>query len=144
MEQTQVMVYFSMFADEFPLEMVTKHLGIEPTDSFKNGDIIKKISPTENYVRSYTCWKLSTGYQESLDVSEQMDMIIAQIGNKSAIINNLKKQFGLECRFTIVIIMNNGFTPGLYLDQSIIAFANSINADFDIDLYANSYDEVAE
>ena len=40
--------------------------------------------------------------------------------------------------------MNNGFTPGLYLDQSIIAFANSINADFDIDLYANSYDEVAE
>ena len=144
MEQTQVMVYFSMFADEFPLEMVTKHLGIEPTDSFKNGDIIKKISPTENYVRSYTCWKLSTGYQESLDVSEQMDMIIAQIGNKSAIINNLKKQFGLDCRFTIVIIMNNGFTPGLYLDQSIIAFANSINADFDIDLYANSYDEVAE
>ena len=144
MEQTQVMVYFSMFADEFPLEMVTKHLGIEPTDSFKNGDIIKKISPTENYVRSYTCWKLSTGYQESLDVSEQMDMIIAQIGNKSAIINNLKKQFGLECRFTIVIIMNNGFTPGLYLDQSIIAFANSINADFDIDLYANPYDEVAE
>lgn len=144
MEQTQVMVYFSMFADEFPLEMVTKHLGIEPTDSFKNGDIIKKISPTENYVRSYTRWKLSTGYQESLDVSEQMDMIIAQIGNKSAIINNLKKQFGLECRFTIVIIMNNGFTPGLYLDQSIIAFANSINADFDIDLYANPYDEVAE
>ena len=144
MEQTQVMVYFSMFADEFPLEMVTKHLGIEPTDSFKNGDIIKKISPTENYVRSYTRWKLSTGYQDSLDVSEQMDMIIAQIGNKSAIINNLKKQFGLECRFTIVIIMNNGFTPGLYLDQSIIAFANSINADFDIDLYANPYDEVAE
>ena len=144
MEQTQVMVYFSRFADEFPLEMVTKHLGIEPTDSFKNGDIIKKISPIENYVRSYTCWKLSTGYQESLDVSEQMDMIIAQIGNKSAIINNLKKQFGLECRFTIVIIMNNGFTPGLYLDQSMIAFVNSINADFDIDLYANSYDEVAE
>lgn len=144
MEQTQVMVYFSMFADEFPLEMVTKHLGIEPTDSFKNGDIIKKISPTENYVRSYTCWKLSTGYQESLDVSEQMDMIIAQIGNKSAIINNFKKQFGLDCRFTIVIIMNNGYTPSLYLNQSIIAFANSINADFDIDLYVNPYDEVAE
>ena len=27
--------------------------------------------------------------------------------------------------------------PGLYLDQPIIAFANSIDADFDIDLYAN-------
>ena len=144
MEQTQVMVYFSMFADEFPLDAVTKQLGIEPTESYKKGDIIKKISPTENHVRSYTCWKLSTGYQESLDVGEQMDMIIDQIGDKSAIINDLKRQFGLDCRFTIVIIMNNGYTPGLYLNQSIIAFANSINADFDIDLYANSYDEVAE
>ena len=27
MEQTQVMVYFSMFADEFPLYAVTKHIG---------------------------------------------------------------------------------------------------------------------
>ena len=144
MEKTQVMVYFSMFADDFPLDAVTKQLDIEPTESYKKGDIIKKISPTENHVRAYTRWKLSTGYQESLDVGEQMDMIINQIGDKSAIINDLKKQFGLECRFTIVIIMNNGYTPGLYLDQSIIAFANSINADFDIDLYANPYDETDE
>ena len=34
MEQTQVMVYFSMFADEFPLEMVTKHLGIGANRQF--------------------------------------------------------------------------------------------------------------
>ena len=91
-----MMVYFSMFADEFPLNAVTKQLGIEPTESYKKGDIIKKISPTENHVRSYTCWKLSTGYQESLDVGEQVDMIIDQIGDKSAIINNLKRQFGLD------------------------------------------------
>ena len=57
MEQTQVMVYFSMFADEFSLDSVTKQLDIEPTDSFKNGDIIKKISPTENHVRAYTWMK---------------------------------------------------------------------------------------
>ena len=133
-----------MFADEFPLENVTEQLGIEPTESFKNGDIIKKISILKIMLEAYTCWKLSTGYQESLDVGQQIDMIIDQIGDKSAIINELKRQFGLECRFTIVIIMNNGYTPGLYLDQSIIAFANSINADFDIDLYANPYDEVAE
>ena len=53
MEKTQVMVYFSMFADEFPLDAVTKQLDIEPTESYKKGDIIKKISPTENHVRGY-------------------------------------------------------------------------------------------
>ena len=144
MENTQVMVYFSMFADEFPLENVTKQLGIEPTESYKKGDIIKKISPTENHIRGYTCWKLSKGYQESLDVGEQVDMIINQIGGKSSIINDLKRQFGLECRFTIVIIINNGYTPGLHLNEPIVAFENSINADFDIDLYANPYDEADE
>ena len=40
--------------------------------------------------------------------------------------------------------MNNGYTSGLYFDEFIIAFANSINADFDADLYANPHDEVAE
>ncbi len=144
MEKTQVMVYFSLFADEFSLDAVTKQLDIVPTESYKKGDIIKKISPTENHVRGYTRWKLSTGYQESLDVGDQLNLIINQIGGKASIINDLKRRFGLECRFTIVIIMNNGYTPGLYLDESLIAFVNSINADFDIDLYANPYDEIDE
>jgi hypothetical protein len=35
MDHTQVMVYFSMFAHEFPLESVAKKLGIEPTESYE-------------------------------------------------------------------------------------------------------------
>ena len=141
MDKTQVMVYFSLFADEFPLETVTKRLGVDPTESYKKGDLIRKISATKNLVRQDTAWELSTGYQESLDVEIQLEQIVKQIRDKETTINELKIEFDLECRFTIVIIMNDGYTPALCIGLPIIEFANSIKADFDIDLYSNPYVE---
>lgn len=37
--------------------------------------------------------------------------------------------------------MEEGHTPALYLDKDVINFASSIEAEFDIDLYANPYEE---
>lgn len=141
LEKTQVMVYFSLTADDFPLEAVSKRMGIEPTKSHRKGDLIRKISETETHSRSYSSWELCTGYQESVDAGEQINQVIRQLKDKEKIINGLKSDFGLACRFTIVIIMNNGNTPALYLDVPVIDFASRIQADFDIDLYANPYEE---
>jgi hypothetical protein len=33
--KTQVMVYFSLYGDDFPIEDVTEAMGIEPTNSIK-------------------------------------------------------------------------------------------------------------
>ncbi|MGG0658292.1 DUF4279 domain-containing protein [Rummeliibacillus pycnus] len=146
MEKTKVMVYFSIYGDTFPIDCVTKSLGIEPTNSYKQGDAIVRphnpnVTSTKTQFRRETVWKLGTGYQESYDVKEQMDQILEPLKNKAAIINELKKKYKLECDFSIVIIMENGETPGLHLDNEQIDFANSINAEFDIDLYANPYDD---
>lgn len=145
MEKTQVMVGFSLFGDEFSLDHVTKKLGIEPTEKYKKGDVIvspfnPKIIATKTCYRIETVWSLSTGYQESYDVKEQMDQILGQLKNKSATINHLKTENNLECVISIVIKMENGYTPGLHLDNQQIEFANSIKAEFDIDLYASPYE----
>lgn len=145
MDKTQVMVYFSLYGDEFPIDYVTETLKIEPTKTYKKGDIIvkpfnPKVTSTKTRYRLETAWELSTGYQESFDVKEQMDQILGQLKNKAALINQLKKEYELECQFSIVIIMENGYTPGLHIDNEQIEFANSIKAEFDIDLYANPYD----
>lgn len=143
LDETQVMIYFNLYGDKFPLEVVSEQLKVSPTKSFSKGDIISKAneSDSESRTRSYTSWELGTGYQESLDVGEMMEQVIVQIKDKSAIINELKREFGLECRFTIVIKMNDGHTPAFHLDISVIDFANRIKADFDIDLYVNPYIE---
>lgn len=144
MDKTQVMVEFSLYGDEFPIDSVTKKLEIEPTETYKKGDLIErpfnpKVISTKTHYRIETVWSLSTGYQESYDVKEQMDQILGQLKSKSATINHLKTENNLECVFSIVIIMENGSTPGLHLDIQQIEFANSIKAEFDIDLYANPY-----
>ena len=141
MEKSQVMVYFSFTADSFPLETVSKRMGIEPTKTHKKGDLIRKISETKTHSRSYSSWELCTGYQDSVDAGEQIDQVIRQLKDKEKVINGLRSEFGLACRFTIVIKMNGGATPALYLDVPVIDFASRIQADFDIDLYANPYKE---
>lgn len=143
-DKTKVMAYFSLFGEEFPVNEVTKLLSIEPTESYNKGDVIvrqkndKIISTTVHY-RKETAWVLSSGYQESYDVTEQLAQVLEPFKNKTAIINQLRKRYRLDCLFSIVIIMENGQTPALHLDKKQIEFANSIEAEFDIDLYANPY-----
>jgi hypothetical protein len=146
LDKTQVMVYFSLYGDEFPIDYVTETLEIEPTKTYKKGDTIvrtfnQKVTSTKTHYRLETAWELSTGYQESFDVKEQLDHILGLLKNKAALINQLKTEYELECHFSIVIIMENGYTPGLHIDNEQIEFANSIKAEFDIDLYAKPYDE---
>ncbi|AGK54492.1 TPR domain-containing protein [Bacillus sp. 1NLA3E] len=144
LDKTQVKVYFSLYGDDFPIDNVTEILGIKPTNSYKKGDVIpKKYNPnvvsTKVQFRKETAWEFGTDYQESNDVKVQLDHIIRPLKNKATIINQLKSKYNLECDFSIVIIMENGETPGLHLDNEQIEFANNIKAEFDIDLYANPY-----
>jgi len=139
LDKTEIMVYFKLYADDFPLEQVTERLEIKPTKTSKKGEIIRKISENENFTRSYSSWELGTDYKKSLDTGKLINQVIRQLRNKTSVINELKEEFGLESRFVIVIKINEGYTPGLNLDIPVIEFAASIKADFDIDLYANPY-----
>lgn len=132
------MVYFSLYGEDFPIDEVTERLKVTPTETYKKGDIIPNRST--NRYRRETSWDLGTDYQDSLDVNKQLQEIIDKLQNKSLIINEMKDAYSLECKFFIVIIIDNGNTPALYLDKEIIKFASSIEAEFDVDLYTNSYE----
>ncbi|EEL34148.1 hypothetical protein bcere0019_26070 [Bacillus cereus Rock3-28] len=82
MDETQVMVYFNLSGDEFPVEVVSERLQVSPTISYKKGDIIRKTNETENITRNYTSWQISTGYQESLDVGDVMEQVILKLKDK--------------------------------------------------------------
>ncbi|WP_236337214.1 DUF4279 domain-containing protein [Paenibacillus auburnensis] len=69
--------------------------------------------------RKETAWVIDTGYQESLDVNEQLQQIVTQLRGKALIINEMKQIHSMECKFSIVIKIEEGHTPALYLDKSI-------------------------
>jgi hypothetical protein len=141
-DKTQVMVYFSLFGDEFPINKVTERLGITPTETYKRGDLIPNRSFA--HYRKETSWDLGTVYTVSLDVNDQLQQILDKLQDKSSIINEIKENYSIECKFFIVIRIEKGNTPALYLKKDIIKFASSIEAEFDVDLYANPYDDFGE
>ncbi|TRZ39557.1 DUF4279 domain-containing protein [Niallia circulans] len=133
MSKTQVMVYFSLFGDKFPIDEITERLEITPTETYKKGDLIPNRSSAR--YRKETSWDLGTGYEASLDVNNQLQKLVKRLRNKVLIINKIKEDYSAECKFFIVIKMEEGNTPALYLDKSMIKFASSIEAEIDIDLY---------
>ncbi|MBM7608779.1 hypothetical protein JOD29_002026 [Lysinibacillus composti] len=138
MNKTQVNVYFSLYGDEFPIKEVTEKLKVIPTKTYKKGDLIPNRSKIR--YRKETSWDLGTGYQNSLDVNKQLQEILGKLQNKTLIINEIKDTYSLECKIFIVIKIENGNTPALYMDREIIKFASSIEAEIDVDLYANPYE----
>ncbi|KRF51071.1 DUF4279 domain-containing protein [Peribacillus butanolivorans] len=134
------MAYFSVFGDEFPLEVVTDILGIEPTKTYKKGDIIEKINnpnlvSTKIRRRKETDWTLSTGYQESYDINNQLNTILKSLEGKTKELKQLKEKYSLEFLFMIVIQVENDEKPAMYLQKNIIDFASLIQAEIHFDLY---------
>ncbi|MFE9077800.1 hypothetical protein COC58_13850 [Bacillus cereus] len=134
------MAYFSATGDIFPLEAITETLSIEPTRTYKKGDVVaRRDNPnlvfTKNLYRKETDWTLSTGYQESYDINNQLHVILKSLEEKTEQLKQLKKKYDLEFLFMVVIQVENNESPAMYLQKEIINFASSIHAEIHFDLY---------
>lgn len=132
MERTNIMVEFSIIGDIFPENVVTEKLSLKPSGYYVKGEKIKNLTSQR---RKETCWFLSSGYEESLDINEQLEKIIDMIKNKVSDLKELKEMFELEYKFFIVINIKQNQTPAVYLSSNFIKFAYDIEAEFDFDLY---------
>ncbi|GAB6619136.1 MULTISPECIES: DUF4279 domain-containing protein [Bacillus] len=134
------MAYFSATGDIFPLEAITEALNIEPTRTYKKGDVVaRRDNPnlvfTKTIYRKETDWTLSTGYQESYDINNQLHIILKSLEGKTEQLKHLKKKYSLEFLFMVVIQVENNESPAMYLQKEIINFASSIQAEIHFDLY---------
>ena len=132
--RTNVKAYFSLFGDDFPLDDVSLMLDTQPTETRAKGQLSRN-----NTIINETSWTLGTEYEESLDVSEQLNKIVKRLIHKVDTINQLQQNYNLRCKFVIVIKIEDGMTPSLFFDQRIIEIISKLKAEIDIDLYANPY-----
>ena len=140
MEQTSFYTYIKLAGDDdFPLDEVTRRLGIEPTNAWRVGDKVRLTSPLERF---YTCWKYKIGPVTSLDVDDVLNPLYDVFHSKVDIINALKEQYDLSVRIVVVIEIENGNKPALTIAPAFSHFANQVGADIDVDLYAYAYNEV--
>lgn len=127
--QVLVKVYFSISSKIYDLDFISQELNLKPSRVYKIGQKQTYKLATENF------WHLDTEYEESLDVSEQLEKIIRVLYNKSDKLVLLKEEFDLYYKFSIVIKMFTKQTPSIFLSKKEIDFASKVGADFDFDMY---------
>ena len=136
MNKTNIQVEFRVIGDDFDPNEITSELNIVPTNVWKKGE--KYFRGSKEHTKKYSYWGLSTGYEESLDVSTQLHKIInILIANKENL-GHLKNQYGLDYRIDVVINVENSQSPALFIESEVIRLANDIGAEFDFDLYIMS------
>lgn len=134
MNTTNVKVEFSIIGDEFHPSIATEKLKIMPTEWWVKGDEIKGRS----HKRVETCWELSTEYEESSDINEQLSKLILILKDKTDELIELKRTNNVDYLFGIVINIENNEKPVMYFNSAFIEFAYNIKAEFYIDLYVFS------
>ena len=132
--KTNVNVKFNIVGDYFNPDVVTKRLNLEPTDSYIKGDKGRYKSVT----RKETCWSIETGYYESFDISEQINLIIKTVLEKKEILKKLRSQLDVEYFFIVIINIEDNMGPAMIFESPIIEFANYIGAEIHVDYYINS------
>lgn len=130
MERTNVKVEFSIFGDQFDPNIITNTLLINPTRAWLKGDPIRR-----DLVRKETCWGIATDYEESLDINDQIDKVKALIQDQKDQVVKLIEQNNLECKFEVVINIENNLKPAMYLNKDIIKFIYDLGAEIDFDPY---------
>ena len=145
MKKTTLYAYISFaekdYVNDFPLEIVTEQLGVQPTTTWRIGD---KVNINHSRVRSFTCWKYESETLETLDVDDVLLPILNAFQSKTDTINQLKKKLNLHVKIELVITMIDGYTPGLVISPEFSSFASAINAFIDIDMYVYPFSEPEE
>jgi len=137
MEKTNIMAEILIFGDDFEPSYISDKLGIAPTDFYIKGENLKYA----NKQRDHTCWTWNTGYEISLDIEEQILQIVKIFSPKIDILDKLKSDLSLEYKVGVVINVENGESPAIFLSMRTLQFLNAIKSEFDCDLYVSSFIE---
>lgn len=131
MANTNVKAEFIILGDSFePIDITTK-LGLDPTQVWRKGDVTK----TPGFTHEETCWMISTDFEESYDVNDQLSQLVELLIDKLPAINDLRNTDKIQCMFLLIINIENNETPAMYFRHDFLEFLNLIKAELHVDQY---------
>jgi hypothetical protein len=124
------MVEFTIYGDKLVPQVITDRLGITPNEQWRKGEKV----PGRSYPRRHSNWSLSTDYETSLDVDDQLKKIYNLLKTKIQILKEIKDEYNLGYQIVIIPNIEDNEIPYLHFDRWILEFINDIEATIDIDL----------
>lgn len=131
---TNIMVEFKITGEIFDEKLINQKLSILPSVYWRKGDEIE----SSNRCREYTCWTLSTGYEESMDINIQLSKIIDKLYLKLDKLLELSEELTVSYMIDIVVNIENNEKPSIYFNSRTIEFAHAIGSEIGVDLFIYS------
>jgi hypothetical protein len=110
-EDNKQYAYFTLVGSFDPAE-VTARIELEPTESWKQGD----ISPKTQMERRFSRWNLRSRLPESGGLEEHMRDVLAQLDAKRDEVRNVTREFG-GCMQLVGYFY--ACFPGLHVDRDV-------------------------
>lgn len=126
-----------IYTDEEVPKTLVKLTDNELKDLFRNEEFQRELSKNPP-LRRFSLWEIGTGYEESVDINDQLAKIYDLLKDKTDTLNKLREAYNLSYTIGIVPQIANDEKPALWFDHYIIDFAHQIKAVIDIDLYIYS------
>mgnify|MGYP001018388942 CR=1 FL=1 len=125
-EDNQQYAYFTI-TGSFEPEEITRRVGVEPTESWRKGE----VHPKNQRERKFSRWSLASRLDRSAELEAHIRDVLVQVDQKPAEFQSVSREYG--GRMQLVGYWNNLY-PGLYLDQSLVEslarYALSVDFDF--------------
>jgi len=127
---TEVKVVFFLSSEDLDPGMVTRVTKISPTSEWRKDDPTKR----NNLVRESGRWEISTGYQESLDVGVQLNLIYETIWGSKQHLKELIEKHKLYAKFDVVIKIG-AHTPAFFIGKEFLDLVHYFGAVIEVDLF---------
>ncbi len=109
---------------------------IIPTEFYNKGD--DHLDPKRNFKMRFSIWELSTGYEETLDMNDQITPILDIFEPKIELLKQLKQLLNVNdliFHLGLVIQVVAGATPAIGYESRCIDFLHEVGSGTSIDLY---------
>jgi hypothetical protein len=126
-EDNEQYAYFTI-TDSFDPAEITQRLGVEPTKSWRKGD----LHPKNRLERKFSRWSLASRLDRSADLEDHIKDVLAQMDQKLETFQSVSREFGgclqlvgyFRCQY-----------PGLHFDRSTIEGLARYSLTVDFDFY---------
>ena len=126
-EPNRQYAYFTI-TDSFDPEDITRRIGVQPTESWRKGD----LHPKTRHERKFSRWSLRSRLNDEAYLEEHVRDVLAQLEQNVSAFQQLAQEFGGH--INLVAYYHEQFT-GLTLDSALIEALAKYRLGVDCDFY---------
>ncbi|MEG3898838.1 MULTISPECIES: DUF4279 domain-containing protein [unclassified Microcoleus] len=128
--ESEIYAYFMLTGMEFEPEEVTAKVSINPTETWRKGDL---INPRGTRRHKENGWSVYSQIEKSADLEEHINSVLEQLQPGWVPLLELCKCYAAE--IACVIYYRRGSVPAIHFAPDIVAQAAKLNAEIDVDFY---------